>query len=60
MLNLTELDAQDPRHFRVVSWAGKYSGKWVVQRRRDGKVVNESHNLFELLRWVRVWGWMKV
>lgn len=44
------------QHFDVRCRADKYLGKWVVIRRRDGKVMTEDHDPRVCLRWVKAWG----
>jgi hypothetical protein len=44
------------RPFRILSWSDLYSGKWVVVRMADLRIVFESYSPHEASRWVETWG----
>lgn len=42
--------------FRVLSFADAFSGKWVVVRLPDWRVMTQAGDVRDALAWVRTWG----
>lgn len=43
------------QHYRIVCWAGRYADRWIVERRRDGRVMTEG-SIVTCCSWVASWG----
>jgi hypothetical protein len=41
--------------YRILSWSDLYSGKWLVIRVSDLRIMT-SGSVHDCLRWVKVWG----